>query len=291
MPRYSSIAVIYNPSSTGDSQRIAEGFVERLRQLGVPEPIELIATDHQGHAEDIAYELATSSQRPLVVSSSGDGGYHEVVNGLMRAADEGYQAVASLLPAGNANDHHRNLTTGELAQLVACGREQSIDLLRLEAPGWSRYAHSYIGLGITPAVGQELNKVRLNIWHEVRATWRALANLKPVRLDIGGVVERYDSVVCSNVASMAKVLTLAADASARDGKFEVTLLPHRSPLELMQAMLLAAATGSAKPKSHERFDFRLLNNADVQLDGEIHHLAAGDDVSVAIAPLALRCLV
>ena len=47
-------------------------------------PVRLSPTQHAGHARDLArWEAQTGS--PLIISVSGDGGYNEVVDGVMQA--------------------------------------------------------------------------------------------------------------------------------------------------------------------------------------------------------------
>ena len=43
----------------------------------------------------IAYDAVTTHDDVLVVSASGDGGYHEVVNGVVRAGREGATSGAA----------------------------------------------------------------------------------------------------------------------------------------------------------------------------------------------------
>ena len=102
---FTKIAIIYNPNSTGDSKQNAEELADHLKkQLPESVVIALEATQHAGHAEDLAHELASGKQKVLLVSSSGDGGFNEVLNGLLAADNP--NAAAVVLPSGNANDHH-----------------------------------------------------------------------------------------------------------------------------------------------------------------------------------------
>ena len=69
--------------------------------------------------------------------------------------------VCAVLPAGNANDHRRATREQPLADAIVTGSVTRIDLLRLTVEGTSpttRYAHSYIGLGLTPVVAVDLQK-------------------------------------------------------------------------------------------------------------------------------------
>ena len=116
-------------------------------------------TEHAGHATQLSRSAADSG-RPLVVSVGGDGGYNEVVNGVMQAGND--QASTAVLAAGNANDHRRSTAELPIAVGIADGATRHIDLLRLSAGGAAgdvvRYAHSYIGLGLNPVVAVALEK-------------------------------------------------------------------------------------------------------------------------------------
>ena len=115
---FSTIAIIYNPNSTGSSRKLAEEYANILQKRMPAQKIELIGTEHAGHAEELAYSIAKNSKHPLIISSSGDGGYNEVINGAYKAREEGANPITSLLPAGNANDHFRNLSSDDLVEHI-----------------------------------------------------------------------------------------------------------------------------------------------------------------------------
>lgn len=292
---YSTIAIIYNPTSTGSSEHLAKDFAAALHQALPEQSIELIATEHAGHAEELAYDIATNSARPLIISSSGDGGYHEVVNGAMKAQAEGAHPVTSLLPAGNANDHYRNLHDGDLVEQIASGTTTAIDLLKLSSrtkgQPVERYAHSYIGFGLTPLVGKELNKVKLSLLTEFFVVARALLTIKPVRLKIGDKARRYESVICSNVDEMSKYLKISQPSSIRDGKFEVTIFKRRNKLRLIMTLLKASLQGVHEDQQVSEFTLATVQPTLVQADGEIIRLDAQSEVRITTAHRALTCVV
>lgn len=153
------MALIFNPHSTGHAQDRAE---ELRRELGRRVPalaVDLMPTEHAGHATGLS-RIVAASGRPLVVSVSGDGGYNEVVNGVMQAGND--RAATAVLAAGNANDHRRSTADRPTAEGIAKGTTSRIDLLRLSAGGAAgdmvRYAHSYIGPGLTTVVAVDLEK-------------------------------------------------------------------------------------------------------------------------------------
>jgi diacylglycerol kinase (ATP) len=154
---FDRIVIVFNPHSTGDAPASADQLRAELRQRLPAVPLELRPTEYAGHAREIAREVAGTG-RPLVVSVSGDGGYNEVVNGVLEAGND--RVVCAVRAAGNANDHRRTTREGPLADAIVAGDVRRIDLLRLtlgSGPGArTRYAHSYIGVGLTPVVAVDL---------------------------------------------------------------------------------------------------------------------------------------
>ena len=102
---FDRVVLIFNPAKAGMATRIDD--LQRDLATDLPGlPINLLPTEYAGHARDLARSVAAGGA-PLIVSVSGDGGYNEVVNGVMDVP--GSKAVCTVLPAGNANDHFRSL--------------------------------------------------------------------------------------------------------------------------------------------------------------------------------------
>lgn len=257
--------------------------------------IERVKTKHAGHAETLAYEVAKASRRPLIISVSGDGGYHEVVNGLMKAQREGAQPVAGLLPGGNANDHHRMLHQGDLVQNIVSQTEQTIDLLMLSAiakgKSVERFSHSYIGIGLTPKAGKELNKTKLNRLKETVIVLRSIIRLRPVRIIVDGKKRAYDSVIFSNIDTMSKVLKLSKNAKLDDGKFEVTAFRRRNRWRLIRLLLRASVRGLDGTTHRKKYSFTTTTPLLVQVDGEIMSVDADSRVAVTSEHVVLHCIV
>jgi diacylglycerol kinase family enzyme len=156
---FDRIVIIFNPQSTGNAARLAEELGAELAGRLPAVPLDLRPTQHAGHARDLA-RAAASTGRSLLVSVSGDGGYNEVVNGVMDAGND--QAVCAVRAAGNANDHRRVTREQPLADAIVAANVRRIDLLRLtigtSTAASVRYAHSYIGVGLTPVVAVDLEK-------------------------------------------------------------------------------------------------------------------------------------
>lgn len=181
---FDTIAIIFNPNSTGDAPALAEQLKASLSGLlPYASDIRLQPTSHAGHAVQLAREVAATGH-VLVVSVSGDGGYNEVVNGVMQAGNP--DAVCAVLAAGNANDHSRSTGTGPLEHAIAGGDVRHIDLLRITTgqPGDApdEYAHSYIGFGLTPIMAIGLEKGSKGALKETVSVVRTFAKFKPFEI-------------------------------------------------------------------------------------------------------------
>jgi diacylglycerol kinase (ATP) len=305
------IVIIYNPNSTGPSRALAEELAAALLNIDhrylivkssttpvVPGaiPIELAPTQRAGHAVELAEAAARRYDRPLIVSSSGDGGYHEVVGGVMRATAAGHPAVTAVLPAGNANDHHRTLARDQpLADRIRAGRTTRIDLLRADfhsptGPTTTSYAHSYLGLGLTPVVAAELNRHTLNAFRELIIMVKTFAGLRPVTIQTGGRTLTLDSLILSNINQMAKALTVSQTGDPQDGQFEITAFPAGSKLALLGRLVRAAIGGLRAGRRASRYEFTVTKPTPIQLDGEVSDLATGTRVTVTAAPSALETI-
>ncbi len=290
--RFERVVLIYNPNSTGDAEGKARGLQQALGEAHPGLPVELKPTEYAGHARLLAREAATEGT-PLVVSVSGDGGYNEVVNGIMDALNP--DAVAVVEAAGNANDHHRVTAPRPLPEAVAAEEVGQIDLLRLTIQGPDenlvRYAHSYIGVGLTPVVAVELEKGGKGSMREIFTVIRSFGQFRPLRIELeDGARIPIDSLVLSNIPQMAKVLKLSDNGDPEDGRFEVTLTPHEPRLRAFTRAVHAATTGLGPQPSVTEYRFTALKAAPVQIDGEVLEVRAGDRVVVEIAPKALATL-
>ena len=293
--KYTTIAVIYNPNSTGSSKTLAQEFKTQLLKHLPHQKVELVKTKHAGHGETLTYEIAQSSKNPLIISSSGDGGYNDVINGAMKAQNEGYKVTTGLLPAGNANDHYHNLHRQDLIEQIVKGNPTKIDLLKISSISSGkkieRYAHSYIGFGLTPIVGNELNKKKLNPVNEVFIVAKSLFTIKPVRLKIQNKIRRYESIIFSNVDVMSKYLKISQPSSMTDGKFEVTIFRRRNKIKLIMLLLEASFKGVKEDVQVSRFSLTTIQETLAQADGEIVTLDANAKTVISIDTQVLTCLV
>lgn len=292
MQPFDRIVIIFNPQSTGNAPRSAEHLRDELARRLPTVPLELCPTRHAGHARELA-RTAAATGRPLLVSVSGDGGYNEVVDGVMQAGND--QAVCAVRAAGNANDHRRSTRSRPLADAIVAGDVRRIDLLRLtvgtQEEAWVRYAHSYIGVGLTPVVAVDLEKGGKGSWREIISVVRAFARFRPfpIRLE-NGRRRTIDSLVFANIGEMAKYATLSQDGRPDDGRFEVITQRRTGKLGVLRTAVRAATRGLGPQPSATHYAFTTLAPMPLQLDGELVQLDANTPVAVDIAPGALATI-
>jgi diacylglycerol kinase family enzyme len=288
--------VIFNPNSTRDAAGAARRFQREMRERLPGLEVVLRETERAGHAADLAREAARQGH-PLIVSVSGDGGYNEVVNGLMQAGNPRVTSV--VMAAGNANDHSRATQERRLADAVVAGDTVRIDLLRLIITSHptdggfthTRYAHSYIGVGFTPAVAADLEKGGKGSLRELASVVRTFSRFRPFEIQLpAGDPIHVDSLLFANISQMAKVAKLSENGNPDDGRFEVLTIPHQPKWRLLATALKAATVGLGPQTTARRYSFTALTPMPLQIDGEIVNVNICDLIRVEIAPAALTTL-
>jgi diacylglycerol kinase (ATP) len=289
---FDRIIVLFNPHSTGDGPRLAEQLHTDLARRLPEVPARLCPTEHAGHARDLAREAAQTGH-PLIVSVSGDGGYNEVVDGVMQAGND--HAVCAVKAAGNANDHSRTTAQRPLVDAITAGEVRCIDLLRLTIGDGmhvrTQYAHSYIGMGLTPVMAIDLEKGGKGSLKEIVSVVRTFAKFRPFTIQLeDGTRRSFDSLLFANIAEMAKYALLSEDSAPDDGRFEVITQRRSGKLRVLATAIRAATQGLGPQPSATHYAFTTLAPMPLQLDGELVELDAETRVAVDIAPRALAAI-
>ena len=280
--------VIFNPGRAGMGTRIEA--LQRELATDLPDlSVELLPTEYAGHARALA-RIEAGRGAPLILSVSGDGGYNEVVNGVMDVP--GSKAVCTVIPAGNANDHFRSLPARTLSQALTEKTVRHIDLLRVAFRSGSReqvqYAHSYVGFGLTPLMAIGIEKGGKGKVLELVSVARTLRRLEPFELvRDDGATAKFDSLILANISRMAKYGTVSESQYPDDGRFEVVTLPHVGLTKMALMTLRAVTLGLGHQPSVRSYAFSTRNAVPCQIDGEIVHIQAGTHVRVDSAKGAL----
>ncbi len=295
MATYSSITIIYNPKSTGPGKPMATDLYKQLTEALPKIAVSLVPTKYAGHAKKIAYDTAMKYTSPLIVSVSGDGGYNEVVNGAMKAYAKGRKPITSLLPAGNANDHHSSLSGDDLLRAITKHDVQKIDVLLLTATAGKevvrRWAHSYIGFGMTSDIGKVLTASKLNWITEKLIVLKGLIKPKATSLVIQGRKQSIDSLTISNIDRMAKVLKFSKNSGVTDGLFEVSIAKHKHRFSLFTYISKASTVGIDDSIQTDSFELDTPKKTLVQADGEVFSVPAKSHVHITIKKSVLHYIV
>lgn len=288
---FDRVVLIFNPGRAGMTERI-EGLQRDLRLDLHSLPVELLPTEFAGHARELARSEAAQGT-PLLVSVSGDGGYNEVVNGAMDIP--GSTAVCTVLPAGNANDHHRSMPARSLTDAIRESRVRRIDLLKITFRGARgeqvQYAHSYVGFGLTPLMAIGIEKGGKGKILELVSIARTLSGLRPFELvRDDGATAQFDSLILANISRMAKYGTVSESHHPNDGRFEVVTLPHVGRWKMALMTLRAVTLGLGHQPSVSNYAFTTRNAVPCQIDGEVVHVQAGTHVLVESARGALATI-
>lgn len=287
------VVILYNPNSTGDSERNARELADELRSHKRADlQVTVQQTKHAGHGEEIAHEYALKGKEIILISSSGDGGYHELINGALSSKKS--KVITGLLPSGNANDHHSALARGDIARDILEQSYRHLDTLKITATvdgkAWTRYAHSYAGIGISAVAADDMTRERPNVFSEKWLLIKSLFSFTSVKVIVGGHTRHYSSVLFSNISRMSKVLTLSDKNSPVDGKFEINSIRLGAKPLLIFQLLLAATIGLKSFRTVSNYRFTTARTTPIQLDGEVYHIDAGSEVTIESVQQNLCCV-
>lgn len=291
-----TVTIIYNPNATGDAPEMAQDLLGKLKTAGIAD-VAMSPTRYAGNAEELAYEAVKRDPQVVLVSVSGDWGYHEVVNGAVRAGrEQGARPRCAVLGAGNANDHYRTVNQRPPEEAIAGGAFRAMDLLRVEVRPETgetvvRYAHSYAGLGLTPLVAVELNRHELNRFKELLIALRTFLRAEAFELVEAEKPKCYRSIIFGNINQMAKVMTISEAGNPFDGKFEITSCPASSRLALTWYLVRTVLTRAKAERRTDHYHARLVKGAPIQLDGEIIDIPAGAELLVTTEAAAVDSLI
>lgn len=162
MPRYK---IIVNPTSgRGFAQKMIPVIEEKLTEIGLD--FDLVQTERPWHAAELA-EKAALDGYDVVISAGGDGTANEVLNGLMRAQNQGANKTAmGIITVGTGNDFAFGMNIpgifDECFTVLREDKRRVMDIGLVKGGDYpdGRYFGNGVGMGFDAAVGFEAVKIR-----------------------------------------------------------------------------------------------------------------------------------
>lgn len=219
-----------------------------------------------------------------------------MVNGLIQAVrGTKRKPLCAIHGAGYGNDHQRSVRgKTDLIAAIRKGSWWPLDLLKIELITGKkfavRYAHSYLGFGITGEVAGEIDKTRHTWTPQWLEAARGFVKHEPIPLIVEGKQRSYHSLLLLNVSHFAKFLKGASNTSAADGKFEVIATRARGRWQIVAMGFRALLGRLGRHPQRISLSLELLQSATTQFDGESVELGAGTKLRVTSARHAVRTL-
>lgn len=200
-----------------------------------------VQTEYMGHAARIAEERG--SDYDLVVAAGGDGTVHEVLNGLMRLAEDVRPALG-VLPTGSGNDTRRTLgipaDLTQAALVLVTGERKRFDVGKANDIYFNNSFAAGLDAKVTAkAVEYKVTTRRSGLWLYLTALLNVLfrdLNSFVMNLSFDGEpAKRYDTLIVAMTQgpTYGGGFYITPDADATDGLFDVCMI---DPLSLPQAL-------------------------------------------------------
>lgn len=289
---FETIYIIYNPNSTGDSKKNAKILKQNLdKKIKKQKITKLIATKYAGHAQKLAKKWANSGKKILIISSSGDGGYNEIVNGVMDSPKAASMVSICLIPSGNANDHYHAVKTDALLDHICQGITKKMDILCVQSTlgnkPWKKYAHSYAGIGFSAEIGKKLTASDLNYFNEKWIVLRGLLRFNFTEILLDNSKQRISSLVVSNIGHMSKLLQLSNEYKIDDGKMELYIIPYKNKLHTLKTLMMMLVKTPNQSQSIERLAIKSKKSLVIQLDGEDYTIDGNKTLTFKVCKQAI----
>ena len=247
---FERIIVIFNPQSTRPGTTTGRGAGTAWRDRLPDVPVRPVPHRARRHAR------TGRAGRRHRTSADRVGQRRRRLQRSRRRGHAGRQPERRLRRDGRRQRQRPPPNTGEqpLVDAIVAGEVRHIDLLRLtvgsDSDAHTRYAHSYIGMGLTPIVAIDLEKGGKGSLKEIVSVVRTFAKFRPFTIDVDpGGRRSLDSLLFANIDEMAKYATLSEDSRPDDGRFEIIALPHTAKWRIL-AVALESGHPRTRPATH-----------------------------------------
>lgn len=310
--------VIFNPvSGRGRAAKEWPQVQAELDARGVQ--FDVATTRESLHAVRLAWD-APNQGYDRIVAAGGDGLVHEIVNGLLRASDEGETIALGIIPLGNGNDFNKMMPPvcrvgqmhndwHEAVRKIAAGETQLFDAGRIvgdkPAPGHP-HPH-YFQNGMDVGFGALVAKYARDVPGFLSGTSMYLASVFKtllayqvprlcIHLDNGQVIDQRSTMTAvANGRCFGGGFWIAPQAQVDDGHFDLLIAEGLGRVGILGLVpRVMNGTHMTHPAVRMTQASRVVIDSPdplvVEADGEIPFLEA-QHLEVEILPRRLRVVV
>jgi len=299
--------VILNPAARGGAGRRLQPELQReLARRGLD--FDLVTTTGPRDATRLARQ-AVADGVDVVVAVGGDGTMHEIANGLLQAADEGFgsDTALGLIPIGTGNDFVKAIPgTSRREQAydtLAAGQRYACDAGLVTWGESAEYFINAMGTGIDVEVVRQILAMprRTGQLVYIAGLVRALRRYRPVRLRIeaGGEVleQRVMTIAVTNGVCIGGLFRICPQALPDDGALDLCVVAElgMARVPAMAIRLIRGRHGGQPEVVFRRVQQVRITVLDetpmfMQLDGELHQPIGIQEMEVTIQPARLSVI-
>jgi len=294
--------LIVNPrSNKGRTAALLPEITRYLRHLKIEFEVQM--TDVPGQATNFAQQTVPDRYR-RVIAVGGDGTCHEVVNGLLIAAQRGGQVPAlGVIPTGSGNDLAHSLgihpDIEQACNILKNGSGRVIDVGRVTVDGKSLFFANNVGLGLDAEVALTTRKSRILrgfLMYLGSALWAVAFGKWPYQARFSFNNEQHEQTITlftvANGQRSGGGFFFTPEAKLDDGLFDIC---YASSLSRFEVLNLLPKTLKGTHIHHQAVTLRRSNKIQIfveagipgHIDGEILCIL-GRRFTFEILPKALR---
>lgn len=238
-----SIKVILNPlAGRGFAAKSESDIIRYMKELELN--FDLVRTERAGHAIELA-EQAVYDGFDIVVAVGGDGTNNEVVNGLMKAASKGKEAVMGTFSAGSGSDFTYNVGAPkdlkEACLKIKEGRTRRVDIGKFKTDKHpERYFDNQFGIGFdgtVTLVAKRYKKLRGIALYVPVVFQTIFVDSKPSHVKIKTENEELNlsalQISIANGNREGGSFFMAPDAKLDDGLFDICIVEELTRPKIM----------------------------------------------------------
>jgi diacylglycerol kinase (ATP) len=286
-----NILLVYNPfAGFRKSEKVLPEVQQTLSDKGINH--DLLLTKARGDATKLVKE-ADLSKYDAVISSGGDGTFHEVLNGYYQNKGKTKPPIG-IIPNGTGNAFATELGLKgfefkKAIDIISKKNIKKIDVGYCETQTERIYFHNIIGFGMVTDINQSTNKYKkLGSISYTIATLEKILFLKtfPLEIVLDGKTIKQDNIFVeiANTRYTGADFLMAPEAIIDDGLFDVVLSRKTSRFNVLKLLLQVF-----KGKHIFNKDIDYIKASSITVKTKEAKLLTPDGESYGSTPLTVSC--